>query len=140
MKGIGVKGARQKRGLRERWTIPGEKPLGRVGPRWAALGCGWGPALAGRLERGSAFALRARAGVITFSARSDANPLLQGSGKVPKGRSKERSAGLISENEHRGAFLAPETLELVGHRSGHLDEGAQHQIVVAVAIQVAGIQ
>lgn len=129
MKGIGVKGARQKRGLRGDGAFPGKSP-------WAALGRGMGPAFAGRLEQGSAFALRARDGVIAFSARSDPHPLLLGSGMVPKGR----SAGLVAQDEHRGAFLAPEALELVGHRGGHLDEGAQHQIVVAVAIQVAGIQ
>lgn len=47
---------------------------------------------------------------------------------------------LIAEDEYRRAFLAPEALEFVGDRGGHVDEGAEDEIVVAVAIQVAGFE
>lgn len=47
---------------------------------------------------------------------------------------------LIAEDEYRRALLAPEALEFVGDRGGHVDEGAEDEIVVAVAIQVAGFE
>ena len=50
------------------------------------------------------------------------------------------SLRLIAKDEYRWAFLAPEGLELVGDRGGHVDEGAEDEIVVAVAVQVAGFK
>ena len=56
------------------------------------------------------------------------------------GRLGGTSLRLVAEDEYRWAFLAPETFEFLGYCGGHVDEGAEDEIVVAVAVQVAGFK
>ena len=109
---------------------------------------GIGPALAGNVGAGSAFALSrdgnqdvdvpmlapARSRCRFVEVQVDPN------GQFKKGRSRRNLLCLVAEDEYRRAFLAPEALEFVRDRGGHVDEGTEDEIVVAITIQVAGVE